>query len=249
MEEIKPTIEEPKVETQVETPEENLSEEAQLLAALKEAGMTKPEQVDGAIRNANKTFQMQSERDQLANQLKDMEKRMAEMETKPTDTGEYGEAVDLQGEIRKAFKAERAEERRQNALVQEQQMKSWNTIQSDADFKLIESIWNEKLKDPNFIYGVQSGQVDPVMEYHSVKSEYFKGLMKSAVGTIETLQGGGAPKVHVESGDARTPAMEPDGDESEQAKIIKELGDKADSGKILSEDDELRLIQASLSKT
>jgi hypothetical protein len=72
--------------------------------------------------------------------------------------------------------------------------------------------------------------------------------MQKAAGTIETLQGGGAPKVHIESGEARTPAMKDDGEESEQAKILRELRDKANSGKILSEDEELLAIQASLSK-
>jgi hypothetical protein len=251
MDEISPTIEaakEPEVAKEPET-EEQMSEEAQLLETLRAASISKPEQLDGAIRNASRTFEMQSERDKLANELSSIRQQMAAAETKPSqETDDYGQPVDLHGEIRKALRAEREEERKQQALVQERQMKSWNTIQSDADFKLVEPIWSEKLKDPNFVYGVQTGQIDPVMEYHSIKSEYFKGLMKSAVGTIETLQKGGAPQVHVESGEARTPAMETEGEESEHEKTIKDLQEKADSGGILSEDDELRLIQASLSK-
>jgi hypothetical protein len=248
---LSPTIEEaaPKVEPEPVV-NEQMTEEAQLLEKLKAAGMNTPEKVDGAIRNATKTFEMQSERDQLANQLREMQNQISEAQKPRQPQNEYDEpvAVDLQSEIRKAIKEDREETSRQQAAIQQQQMKAWNTIQTDADFKLVEELWSEKTKDPNFIYGVQSGQVDPVLEYHSVKSEYFKGLMQKAAGTIETLQGGGAPKVHIESGEARTPAMKDDGEESEQAKILRELRDKANSGKILSEDEELLAIQASLSK-
>ena len=250
--EISPTIEEAAPEVKPEpVVNEQMTEEAQLLEKLRAAGMNTPEQVEGAIRNANKTFEMQSERDQLANQLKGMEQRLAAAEQKPQVQNEYSEepvAVDLDTALERALNKRDQKQQAAQAAIQQQQMKAWNTIQSDEDFKLVEAIWNEKLKDPNFVYGVQSGQVDPVLEYHGIKSKYFKGLMKSAVGTIETLQGGGAPQVHVESGEARTPAMEVEGDESEQAKIIKELSDKANSGKILSEDEEMRLIGASLSK-
>jgi len=253
-EEISPTIEEAAPAVKPEpVVNEQMTEEAQLLESLRAAGMNTPEQVDGAIRNAKQNFALQSERDQLANQLQGMESRIAAAEQKPVqqpqnDYESEPVAVDLDTALERALDKRDKKTAAVQANIQKHQMTAWNTIQSDGDFKLVEAIWNEKLKDPNFVYGIQSGQVNPILEYHEVKSAYFKGLMKQAVGTIETLQGGGAPQVHVESGEARTPAMEVEGDESEQAKIIKELGDKANSGKILSEDDELRLIQASLSK-
>jgi hypothetical protein len=254
--EISPTLEaaDEKPEVQPET-NEQAAEEDQLLATLRAASISKPEQLDGALRNAGRTFQMQSERDKLANELEQIRQQMAAQEKQPNpentgqfDDDNYGQPVNLQLEIRKALQAEEAEKQRKQSLIQEQQMKAWNTIQNDPDFGQVESIWSERLKDPNFVYQVQTGQVDPVMEYHGIKSEYFKGLMREAVGTIETLQRGGAPQPHVESGDARMPAMEVEGDESEHIKIIDKLRSKAESGAILTEDEELQLLQSSLLK-
>ena len=258
VDEISPTIEAPAEEAKPEpVVNEQMSEETQLLERLRAASLDKPEKLDGAIRNADRTFEMQSERDKLANELAAMREQMAQVPQhvpppKPVedyDTGyENAQPIDIQAEIRKGIKADRDEQARQQAMIQKRQMKSWNTIQSDKHFKQVEPIWSEKLKDPNFVYGVQSGQIDPVLEYMTVKSEYFEGLMRSSVSTIENLQKGGAPQVHVESGDARTTTLDPDVDLTAQEEIIKKLRDKADSGKVLSEDEELQLIGASLSK-
>ncbi len=73
--EISPTMDEKVVASPEPEVKVELTEEQQLLETLKAASISKPEQLDGTIRNARKTFDMQSERDQLSNQLVDMEKR------------------------------------------------------------------------------------------------------------------------------------------------------------------------------
>ena len=251
--EISPTMEEADVKT-VETPKEEvteqMSEEAQLLETLRAASISKPEQLDGAIRNARKTFDMQSERDQLANQLSQMELRLAEAEKKPPqDTEDYGQPVDLDSAIAKGVSKVLDQRDRMAADNQKKMMQSWATISQDEDYHLVENIWNEKLKDPNFVYSVQSGQVDPVSEYGNVLRGYYKGIAKSAVKTIETLSKGVTPQMHVESGDARAPGVQVDQEISEREKFIKELKDKTESGGLLSEDEELAAIRAVLSDT
>jgi hypothetical protein len=249
--EITPTIEE---EAAVETPvvNEQMSEEAQLLERLKAAGMTKPEQVDGAIRNAQRTYDLQSERDQLANQLRTQEQRMADLEKKfsepSTETDDYGQPVDLDGAIAKGVNRVLDERDKRAFQNQERMMSTWNTISKHKDFKLVEEVWNEKMKDPNFVYGVQSGRVNPVEVFQDVVIDFHKGLALRAANTIETLTKGVPPAIHVEGGDARTPDMPPPTDESEHTKTITTITERADSGKLLSEEDELALIQASLSK-
>ena len=251
--EISPTMEEADVKTE-ESPKEEvteqMSEEAQLLETLRAASISKPEQLDGAIRNARKTFDMQSERDQLANQLSQMELRLAEAEKKPPqDTEDYGQPVDLDSAIAKGVSKVLDQRDRMAADNQKKMMQSWATISQDEDYHLVEKIWNEKLKDPNFVYSVQSGQVDPVSEYGNVLRGYYKGIAKSAVKTIETLSKGVTPQMHVESGDARAPGVQVDQEISEREKFIKELKDKTESGGLLSEDEELAAIRAVLSDT
>jgi hypothetical protein len=247
-EEISPTMEEdPKVEAPIV--EEPVSEEAQLLQTLRDASISKPEQLDGTIRNARKNYDLQSERDQMANRLVDVEKRLADSEKRPdtTDTDDYGQPVDLDGAIAKGVS--KALDKRDQAAAANQQrmMQSWATISQDEDFKLVEKIWNEKLKDPNFVYGVQSGQIDPVTEYGQVLRNFYKGIAKTSLETIETLTKGGTPQMHVESGDARAPGVQVESEDSNSKKFIKQMQERADKGDQLSEDDELAALRAVLS--
>ena len=250
---ISPTMEEAEVkvaETPKEEVNEQMSEETQLLETLKAASISKAEQLDGTIRNARRTFDMQSERDQLANQLSKMELRLAEAEKKsaqPQDTEDYGQPVDLDSAIAKGVSRVLDQRDRMAAENQKKMMQSWATISQDEDYHLVERIWNEKLKDPNFVYAVQSGQTDPVSEYGSVLRSYYKGIAKSAVKTIETLTKGVTPQMHVESGEARAPGIQVDQEISDNEKYIKQLKEKADSGGLLSEDEELAAIRAVLS--
>ena len=199
--EISPTMEEDVVADPKPEVKEEMSEEAQLLATLKEASISKAEQLDGTIRNARKTFDMQSERDRLANQLSAMEQRLIAAESnKPApDTEDYGQPVDLDAAISKGVSKVLDQRDKMAAENQRKMMQSWATISQDEDYHLVEKIWNEKLKDPNFVYSVQSGQTDPVSEYGSVLRSYYKGIAKSAVQTIETLTKGVTPQMHVES--------------------------------------------------
>lgn len=252
MAEVSPTMDE-EVREVKETPEvnEQMSEETQLLESLKAASISNQEQLDGTIRNAQRTFEMQSERDRLANQLSAMEKRMTAAEKQPVvpdDIAEDYRPVDLDSAISSGVNKALDQRDKMAAERQQQMMGAWNTIAQDEDYKLVENIWNEKLKDPTFVYGVQSGQINPVQEYHQTLRQFYKGIAAKSLKTIETLQKGVMPNVHVESGDARVPGVEIEGEESEQEKTINQLRDKADSGNYLSEDEEMRLIQASLSK-
>jgi len=243
---ISPTMDENAPEPEVKEVAEEMTEEQQLLETLKQASISKTEQLDGTIRNARKTFDMQSERDQLANQLTNMEKRLAAAEKPPTETEDYGQPVDLEAAIAKGVDKVLDKRDKVAAENQRQMMQSWAVITQDEDFHLVEKIWNEKLKDPNFVYQVQSGQVNPVMEYQNVLRGYYKGIAKSAVQTIETLTKGVAPQTHIESGDARMPNVSVE-EISDNKKRINELKEKADSGGLLSEDEEIEAIRAVLS--
>jgi hypothetical protein len=244
--EISPTMDE-KEETPEPEVKEEMTEEQQLLETLRAASISKTEQLDGTIRNARKTFDMQSERDQLANQLTDMEKRLAAAEKPPSEVEDYGQPVDLDLAIAKGVGKVLDQRDKAAAENQRQMMKSWAVITQDEDFHLVEPIWNEKLKDPNFVYQVQSGQVNPVMEYQNVLRNYYKGIAKSAVNTIETLTKGVTPQTHIESGDARMPNVPVDTEINDNKKRINELKEKADSGGLLSEDEEIEALRAVLS--
>jgi hypothetical protein len=241
--ELSPTMDEGAVE---EKQPEQMDENSQLLELLKSAGMTKPEQVEGTIRNAKRTFEMQSERDRIANELAELKRAFSEQKSKPSDqVDDYGQPVDLAGEMNRILDArERAKEQ---AMLQQQQrmMEAWNTITSDEDYHLVKGVWEEKLRDPNFVMGIQMGQKNPMQEYQNTLRTFYKGIVQKSGETIERLQkGGGAPPVHVESGEARTPQM-PSTDEeiSQSRELIDNLTENANKGKVLTEEDELAAIR------
>lgn len=245
--EISPTMDEGAVE---EKQPEQMDENSQLLELLKSAGMTKPEQVEGTIRNAKRTFEMQSERDRIANELAELKRAFSEQKSKPSDqVDDYGQPVDLAGEMNRILDArERAKEQ---AQLQQQQrmMEAWNTITSDEDYHLVKDVWEKKLQDPNFVMGIQMGQKNPMQEYQNTLRTFYKGIAQKSVQTIEKLQkGGGAPPVHVESGEARTPQM-PSTDEeiSEHRELLNQYKEAADKGKVLTEDEEMAALRAAFS--
>jgi len=119
----------------------------------------------------------------------------------------------------------------------------WNAIQTDPDYGSVKNIWEEKTKDPNFQYQLQSGLVNPLKEFNDTVREYHKGMLKRALNTINQLQGKGpisAP--HIEGGE-RVPQnlVTETAPPSDVEKIMKEKREKA-SKAMLSEEDELSLV-------
>jgi hypothetical protein len=216
---------------------------------LKEAQLTEPKKVEGAIRNANRTFEMQSERDRIANELKELKAAIADQKIKPQENDDYGQPVDLAGEMNRILDAREREKEQMQLANQQRMMQAWNSITNDQDYHLVKNVWEKKLQDPNFVMGIQMGQTDPMQEYQQTLRTFYKGIAKKSVETIEKLQQGGQTPVHVESGDARTPSMPASDEEiSEYEELLNNLKESTDKGKILSEDDEMDALRAALLK-
>ena len=105
---------------------------------------------------------------------------------------------------------------------------------------IVQPIWEEKLKDPNFLFQVQQGMANPVKEYNKVVRGYYKGIAKRSVDTIKTLQGksGIQTPMHVEGGD-RVQQLPPELSKGEER--LKELQKKANKG-TLSGDEEMEAL-------
>lgn len=241
--EISPTMEEPAEVVVKEEVTENQSEENELLAMLKSASLDDPAKLDGTIRNASRTFEMQSERDQLAHQLAEMEKRM----NKPVqqiDEESYGQPVDLDAKLNQILDARDQKKSQAQFAQQKAMMDSYNMITGDKDYQHVKGVWEQKLQDPNFVFQIQMGQKNPMQEYQETLRDFYKGMMKRSAETIETLQKGATPVVHVESGEARASGVLTEEEKSESEELITNLTKEADTGHVLSEEQELAAIQA-----
>lgn len=248
MAEESPVIEEQTTETE----EEQVPDTENLIEELKAAGVTNAQELQNKLKASaevgNMAYKLGEERKEKAELLE----RLTSLESKITQSSEddystdYGKPVDLQAEVRKAFRAERDAERKEAQQQQQNMMASWNRIQNDKDFHLVKPIWDEKLKDPNFVYSVQSGQVNPVEAYQETLRDYYKGIVSKSAETIEKLTGGKVRTPVVEQGSS-TAAL-PEEDEKEQDKVLGKLQKKIDTGGQLTEAEELAALQASFSK-
>lgn len=222
-----------------------------LLAELKAAGVTNATELQNKLKASseagNLAFKLGEERREKA----ELAKRLEALEKRAVPTEEFNDyterPIDLQGEIARGVEQVLTKREKQQADAQRQMMTKWHTIQNDEDFHLIKPVWDEKLKDPNFVYAVQSGQVDPVQEYTNTLRTYYKGIARRSAETIEKLSGGKVKTPMVEQG-ANT-AAQPEEEETEA--IEKEFNtykEKIEKGGQLSEAEELAALQAAFLK-
>jgi hypothetical protein len=131
--------------------------------------------------------------------------------------------------------------------MQQRAYQAWNAIQSDEDYHLVQKDWEDKLRDPNFAVGIQSGTVDVVKEYQKMVRNHYKTAVRSAAQIIKDLtQGSLPPKVHVEDSARVSASREPAGDDKRQEEIST-LRERVNKGKLLTEDEELAALTAVLS--
>ena len=223
-----------------------------LVSELERAGITNADELSGKLRASQETGR-------LAQLLGDERKRTAEMEAmirelqnkpapKQQDYMDYseGQTIDidaaLERSIEKVWNKKEAAQRK----AQEENLKRWNYIQSDSDYNTIKDIWEAKVKDPNFNYKVQTGQIDPVQAYNDTKIDFYKSLLKKSHETLTTLHGGKKqPPPHVESGERSSGnIVSEDQTFTESEKKIKDLKAKVQKGHILTPEEEIEIIDA-----
>jgi len=192
MAEEKPNIEEPKVEEPKEQPQD---ETETFLSELEKAGVENAEQLRGRLQNAQDFAFMQSERDRMAQELQGLREEMQRLKVAPKtesydDDYSSGQPIDLESSIEKVLTRVEQKKLKQQQEAMKQQYATWNEIQSDKDYKLVENIWNEKLKDPNLVYQFQMGLKNPAREYQEVVRDYYKTLLQKSAEAIKKLRGG-----------------------------------------------------------
>ena len=218
-----------------------------LLNELKNAGVSTTQELQGKLQASSQYGQMAYKLGEERREKQELLRRLEALESQKSNVenlDDYGQPVDLQAEIRKAYRAEKELEARQQREQQARMVEVYNKIQSDPDYKLVESVWQERLKDPNFVFGIQSGQVNPLDEFNNTVRGYYKGMAKKAAETIEKLAGGAKVQTPVVEQGARLPDQPEEVDENE---VLKSLGQKVNKGGQLTEAEELAALQAALS--
>jgi hypothetical protein len=249
-----PTVETPEVEQPQETPKEDWSQERidSFITQLEAANVSTPQELQGKLEASRQAGQTANLLGEARNELKALREELAATRAQPVppktefdefDTGNT--AVDLEQTISKVYRRERELEQKQMAEHQAKTNAQWNAIVSDPNYANVKTVWEEKLKDPNFVYQINSGLVNPTQAYNNTVIEFYKGMSQKAVDLVKTLQGkkSTVSPPHVESS---TETPDPEEPMTDQYAKIKKLQEKALKGQQPTEEDEYAALDALL---
>ena len=93
-----------------------------------------------------------------------------------------------------------------------------NDIRTDADYTLVEDIWNKHITNPQTQMAVQSGQTTPKDEYNKLVRTFYRESLKQSKNVLEGLVSKPATPPHMESGETHTIPL-PSVDEEKKEKV------------------------------
>lgn len=242
-----PVVEEPKV---VEAPKVDIDG---LVSELERAGISNTEELSGKLRAGSEAGRLAQLLGDERKHRTELEQRLKDLETRPAPKQDFmdypeGQTIDIETAIAQGVNKVLDKREAMARQAQEKSIAAWNRIQSDEDYHLIKDVWEEKLKDPGFVFKIQSGQVDPVNEYTSTLRGFYKTLLKKSHETITTMKGGKLEPPHVETG-GRTPlniVSEDKEKPSEARKYLDEMHKKVAKGYVPNDEEEANIAEASM---
>lgn len=227
-----PTIEEPKVEPKsTETPE---SAAQDILNKLKDLGIDSPDKVDGMATASREAGNLANQLGTARQELADLRAEMKKSPTPPTEYNEYNEGVDLGSAIQKELGIFMNNYQQKQTQAQQEYLQTMNDISTDADYKMVEDIWNKHCANPKTQLAVQTGQTTPKDEYNKLVRTFYRESLKQSKSVLEGLVSGKPTTIpHMESSDTQSIPL-PSVNEEQKQKIK----DKTDPKKGFSGTDE-----------
>lgn len=241
-----PTTEEPKVE-----PKAGEIDVAGLMAQLEKAGVTSIEDLDGklaASSQAGNSARLLGEERKESQRLRD--ELATTQRPKPQQQPDFmdypeGQTVNIEDAIEKSVTKVFTKQAENQRKAQEMQLGQYNKITSHPNYEFVKEEFEAKLRDPNYVYQVQAGAIDPVADFYDSIIRKQQILMKESHKTITQLAGGDLKPPHVETGERSTANLV--GETPPQTDREKErigLKKKVDSGQILSQEEELSIVDS-----
>jgi len=224
-----------------------------LLEELKAAGVQTSEDLQGkltASREAGQLANLLGEVRQENKNLREMVKQLPRASQTPAAElgNEFNEFMTpdsstLEGIVARALDQRDAKYAETQRVAQAQVLQLWNEIQTDSDFPLVKDVWEKRMQDPNFLFQIQNGAIDPLKAYNGLVRDYYKGIVKKSFDTISVLQGKEPIKPpYVEQPGKGTPPPE-----SPEAKVkMDKLREAVDKGKVLDDDEQIAALRAFL---
>jgi len=228
-----------------------------LLGQLEKFGVTDAKKLEGKLRNATDYSKVQSERDQLANELANIRAEIASFKQSPKrqrdDSFESmvdsGQPIDVEtlaaNAARRALREELKEQQQATMRHQEWMNKTWKKISGHNKYHLVKEDFENALRDPGTVMEIQTGQRDPIEMYYDLLVGKYEGITKQTVQAFKQLRGSSSVEApHVES-NARAPQMTKQ-QLTDKQKKIQELTKAAHRPGGLHSDEEDLLLDAAL---
>ena len=121
----------------------------------------------------------------------------------------------------------------------------YKAITSEKHYPVMKAAWDKRCQDPVFIESVNAGRIDPVIAYQSMVTDFLSGVATKTLKTLKELSAppGSTPTDHLETGDrgTQTPSLPGGGTKTDQSKL-QEYQEKVNTGKTLTEDEQLDMI-------
>jgi hypothetical protein len=221
-----------------------------LMAKLEKAGVTSIEDLDGKLaassqagNSARLLGEERKESQRLRDELTATQRPKPQQQQDFMDYGE-GQTVNIEEAIEKSVTKVFTKQAENQRKAHEANLGAYNRIKNHPQYAFVEAEFEEKLKDPNYVYQVQNGVIDAEHDIRDMVIRKQQLLMKESHKTITQLAGGGTVAApHVETGERSSSNLvseTPSGTEGE--KRMAALKAKTDKGYIMSTDEELGLI-------
>lgn len=243
-----PTVEPAKVVAPAIPAGPNVDE---LLAELEKAGVTSVPELQNKFRASSevgRVAQLLGDERKRSRELEEQISRLSNQPAARVSEDPFAEStrgpIDIEAALERSVEKVLTKRELKAQQFQQANIEAWNQIQQDEDYHLVRPIWEEKLKDPNFVFKIQSGMVNPVNAYTEEVRKFYKEIVKKAAGTIKTLRGatpGSIVLPYTESGErtsANLVSETLDGSKKgleKYQKIVKEKG-------VLSDDEQLAVL-------
>lgn len=220
-----------------------------LVSELEKAGITNADELSGKLRASQETGRLAQLLGDERKRTADYEARLRELENQPAPKQDfmdqdYGQSIDIESALERSVEKALTKREEAQRIAQEQNLKKWNFIRNDKDYDVVKDVWENKLKDPNFVYQVQAGAIDPVQDYNETKIDYYKTLLKKSHETLTTLHGKGkVDPPHIESGERTSANMVSETESTTAAdKRLADLKEKTSKGHLLTSEEELEMM-------
>jgi len=204
---VEPTIEEPV------TPEEPQNSVESVLDTLKNLGIDSPQALEGmhgasqqAGNLANQLGDSRREVQMLREEM--MQIRAAQQNQPKAQPEQYYDSYDANNDqniinaveqtVSRVFDKKVEAMGKQQVEANQRFIAEEQAIQGDKDFNIVRDVWEAKLKDPKFMYGLQTGQINKIAEYNDTVKTFYRELLVKSRDTLEGLTKKAKPP-HIES--------------------------------------------------